>query len=108
MESCPGTGWWTEFQVNNTGTAAFDFMALLVTDTTTGTLRTLYSADFTNRNGCSAPTTLDTFPAGTTQTLSSAAFPYNPTGHRMSARLILCANPGPSGICITQTVEFTP
>jgi hypothetical protein len=108
IDSCPALGWWLEFEVENTGPAPFDFMALTVTDSVTGTIRPLYSDNFTNRNGCGTVVTLDSFDPGVTHILSSAPFMYDPTGHALNARIILCANPGPSGVCTAQTIDFTP
>jgi len=108
MENCIGTGWWVEIQMNNTGGASFDFLALTVTDPATGTVLPLYSGDFTNRNGCTTSDTLDTFPPGSTYIVSSAVIPYDPTGHQLSASITLCSNPGPNGVCVTQKINFTP
>ena len=97
-----------DFQVTNTGTIRFETISLTVTDPSTGTSRTLLSDDFTNRNGCGTATTLDTFDPGITHIVSSTAFTYDPSGHELNARILLCASPGPSGMCITQEVDFTP
>ena len=108
MESCPGTGWWVEFEVNNSGQAPFEVIALFVTDTVTGTIRTMAGAEFTDRNGCNELDTLDNLPPGATHIVSSSLFTYDPTGHPLHARITLCANPGPAGICLTENLEFTP
>ena len=97
-----------DFQVTNTGTAPFEFVALFVTDNTTGTFQPLFSSDFTNRNGCSTAITLSDFPPGTTHIISSAPFMYDPTGNALSARIVLCDDAETVSSCVSETINFTP
>lgn len=108
MESCSGTGWWVEVQLQNTGGVTFQSIAMIVRDTTTGTDLALYSEDFTNRNGCTESDARADLPPGNTRLVSSPVFASDPDGRALRATLTLCSQPGQSGTCTTQTIDFTP
>jgi hypothetical protein len=108
MESCVGTGWWVEFPLQNIGGITFQSIAMTVRDTTTATDFSLYSEDFTNRNGCTETDARADLPPGATRLVSSPILAYDPTGRAFRATISLCSNPGQSGTCITHTLDFTP
>ena len=108
VESCTGTGWWVDIVLNNTGSITFQSIAMTVRDTTVTTDLSLYSDDFTNRNGCAETDTRADLPSGVTRMVSSPVFNYDPSGHELHATITLCSDPGQSGRCVTQTVNFTP
>ena len=108
LESCTGTGWWVEFELDNAGGITFQSLSMTVRDTATNAILSLYSDDFTDRNGCNETNTRDTLPAGETRIVSSPIFTDNPSGHALRATITLCSNPGQNGMCVTQTINFTP
>jgi hypothetical protein len=108
IESCTGTGWWVDIELENTGGITFQSIVMTVTDTVTSTVLSLYSDDFTNRNGCNETATEDNLPAGDELLVSSPVFTSNPSGHELRATITLCSNLGQSGTCATQSINFTP
>lgn len=108
MENCTGTGWWVELQLQNTGGITFRSIAMTVRDTTTGTDLSLFSEDFTNRNGCTESDARAELSPGGTRLVSSPVFTEDPSGRALRATITLCSNPGQSGTCITQPTNFTP
>ncbi|HJR79010.1 MAG TPA: hypothetical protein VJ821_02985 [Anaerolineales bacterium] len=108
LESCTGRGWWVDLELENTGGITFQSMSLTVTDTVTNTLLPLDTGSFIDRDGCNETETRPDLPPGATRIVSSPAFPYNVTGHRFVARIILCSTTGLSGTCRTRVIEFTP
>ena len=107
-ESCTGTGWWVDLELQNSGGITFQSMSLIVTDTVTNTVLPLDAGNFVNRNGCNETDTRSNLPPATTRIVSSPVFNYDPAGNRLSARITLCSNPGLSGSCSTQIIDFTP
>jgi hypothetical protein len=108
LESCTGTGWWVELQLQNVGGVNFQSLAMTVRDIAAGTDLSLFSEDFTNRNGCTESDSRADLPPGNTRLVSSPVFAGNPSGRALRATLTLCSNPGQSGTCTTQTIDFTP
>lgn len=108
LEVCAGTGWWVDIELENLGGLSFNSIAMTVRDTVTNTVLSLYSDDFTERDGCNESNTLDDLPAGEERLVSSPGFAYNPTGNALRATITLCSNPGQSGMCVTETINFTP
>jgi hypothetical protein len=106
LESC--TGWWVDVQLRNNGGITFQSISMIVRDTTTDTVLSLYADSFTDRTGCSETNTWDTIPTGAARIVSSPAFTSDPTGHEIQATITLCSNSGQSGRCTTQTINFTP
>jgi hypothetical protein len=102
------TGWWVDLKLENTGGVAFTSLTLTVRDTVTNISQTLYSDSFTDNNGCSESFTKDSLNPGSNRILSSTPFTYDPTGHLLRATITLCSNPGQSGTCVTEVIEFTP
>jgi hypothetical protein len=108
LESCTGTGWWVDLQLQNSGGIPFNSIALTLTDTATGSVLPLYSDDFVDRNGCGEVNTWDNLPTGAARLVSSPTFSYDPSGHELRVTLTLCSNPAQSGTCVTQRLIFTP
>lgn len=108
LESCTGTGWWVDFELENHGGISFNSLALTVRDTVNNTVLSLYADDFTNRDGCNASATLGSLPAGEELLVSSPIFTTNPSGHELRATITLCSSPRQSGICTTEAIAFTP
>jgi hypothetical protein len=97
-----------DLKLENTGGVAFTSLTLTVRDTVTNISQTLYSDSFTDNNGCSESFTKDSLNPGSNRILSSTPFTYDPTGHLLRATITLCSNPGQSGTCVTEVIEFTP
>jgi hypothetical protein len=108
LESCAGTGWWVDIELENNGGFPFNSLAMTVRDTTNNTVLSLYSDDFTDRDGCNETDTRDNLPAGGELLVSSPVFSTNPSGHELRVTMTLCSNPGQSGICVTESINFTP
>lgn len=102
------TGWWVDIELDNTGGVSFRSISLTLRDTVTDTVLSMYADSFTDLSGCGTSNTKDTLPSGASRTVSSPAFTYDPTGHKLRATLTLCSNAGQSGTCITQVIHFTP
>jgi hypothetical protein len=106
MDSC--TGWWAEFEIENTGTITFRSIGITVRDTITDVVVASFADDFINKNGCNSATTRDTLDVGRSPVVSGPVFNYDPTGHKLHAKIILCSGTGQSGTCVTKNLNFTP
>jgi hypothetical protein len=102
------TGWWVDIELDNTGGVSFRSISLTLRDTVTDTVLSLYADSFTDLSGCGTSNTKDTLPSGSSRTVSSPAFSYDPTGHKLRATITLCSSAGQSGTCATQVIHFTP
>lgn len=105
-ETC--TGWWVDIELENTGGVTFRSISLTVRDTVTDTVVSMFADSFTNINGCAGSSTRDTLLPGDARIVSSPAFNYDPTGHRLRGTISLCSSPGLNGMCVTQVIHFTP
>jgi hypothetical protein len=108
LESCTGTGWWVDIELENPGGITFNSIALTVRDTVTNIVLSLYADDFTDRDGCNESDSRDNLPAGEELLVSSPIFPADPSGHELRVTITLCSNPGQSGMCVTESFDFTP
>ncbi len=41
-------------------------------------------------------------------TVSAPAFAYDPSGHKLRATITLCSRDEQNGMCITESIKFTP
>jgi hypothetical protein len=105
-DSC--AGWWVDIDLENTGGVTFKSLSLTLRDTVTDTVLSLYTDGFTDKDGCLDSITRDKLNPGATRTISSPAFAYNPTGHKLRATITLCTNLGQNGTCVTEVITFTP
>lgn len=105
-ETC--VGWWVDIDLYNSGGIGFRSIALTVRDLDTNVSLTQYADGFTDNDGCLDSTTRDNLNPGATRTVSSPAFNYDPTGHRLRATITLCSNLGQNGTCVTQVINFRP
>jgi hypothetical protein len=101
-------GWWVDLDLDNTGGVTFKSLTLSLRDTVTDVVLTSYADGFTDRDGCLDSTTRDNLNPGGTRIISSPAFDYDPTGHRLRATVTLCTNLGQNGTCVTRVTSFTP
>ena len=108
LESCAGTGWWVDVELENNGGFPFSSIAMTVRDTTNNTVLSLYADDFTDRDGCNETDTRDNLPAAGELLVSSPVFTADPTGHEIRVTVTLCSNPGQSGMCVTESINFRP
>jgi hypothetical protein len=108
IESCTDLGWWVEFELDNAGGITFQSLSMTVRDTVNDAILSLYSDDFTDRDGCNETNTRDTLPADEIRIVSSPIFTADPTGHALRATITLCSDPGQNGTCVTQAINFTP
>jgi hypothetical protein len=108
LESCTGTGWWVDIELENSGGITYRSIAMTVRNTDNDEVTTLYSDDFTDRFDCDTTETFDTLPAGGERLVSSPYFTNNPSGNDFRATVTLCSDPGQSGTCSTEVITFTP
>lgn len=106
LDTC--VGWWVDIDLENTGGVNFTSVALTVRDTDMDTVVSLYKEDFTDVSGCLDSETRDNLPPGDSQRISSPPFAYDPRDHRLRATITLCSNPGQSGTCVTEVINFRP
>jgi hypothetical protein len=108
MDSCAGTGWWADIQLENISQDTYQSISIAARDTVTGDSPTLDADDFLNFNGCGAPDVQDTLPPGATAIVSSAPFSYDFTGHELEVLITLCTETGRNGTCVSRDISFTP
>ena len=102
------SGWWVDLEVENTGGITFRSISITVKDTVLGTTLNSSTDGFTEKSGCSGTVTKDTLAPGDTRIVSSPAFDYDPAGNKLRATVTLCSNKGLNGMCVTDTITFTP
>lgn len=108
VDSCPSTSsWWINFEVRNTGDVDLESLSITLTDTTTATVLTLDSEQFTTRKGCNVLTPADTLSVASSHIVSGPILNYDPAGRGFIARVELCSEPAQAGLCATQTIGFT-
>ena len=107
LETC-SSSWWVELKLENTGGVTFRSVSITLRDTVTDTVLSLFTDDFTNKNGCTDSVTRDILRPGGTRIVSLPAFSYNPTGHQLRATIILCSKKGVSGTCVSEKITFKP
>ena len=105
-EAC--AGWWVDLKLTNTGGISFESISLSVRDTATDIVVSMYSDIFTDVNGCEDSSTIDVLTPGAKHIVSSPGMAYDPSGHKLRATITLCSKDGQNGMCITETVNFTP
>ncbi|HXF86346.1 MAG TPA: SH3 domain-containing protein [Anaerolineales bacterium] len=105
-ETC--VGWWVDIELKNTGGLTFKSISLTVRDTNTDVVLSMYADGFTDNSGCLDSTKKDNLNPGTTLTISTPAFNYDPSGHRLRATITLCSGLGQNGVCVTQAINFIP
>ncbi|MEW6093515.1 MAG: SH3 domain-containing protein [Chloroflexota bacterium] len=112
MISCLGD-YAFRFQLVNTGSVTWRSYLVVVTDSTTSTVKSFSWDDFMDRLGCGPAVNilLDLEPGETGVAGNwgaSGPFPYNPTGHNMTATFTLYEQDGLAGQSKTVTIAFNP
>ena len=108
METC--NNWWADFKLVNKGGELFRSVSITLTDTDTSpvTIVAQSANGFTNNDGCGSPVVRETLVSGAAVTISSPQFAYNPTGHKLIAKISVCTENDQQGTCIMQEINFTP
>jgi len=106
LETC--SGWWVDLKLANTGGVSFESISLTVRDTATDIVVSMYTDVFNNINGCTDSSAKDVLNPGATRIVSAPAFSYDPSGHKLRATITLCSRDGQNGMCITDSIKFTP
>ena len=101
-------GWWVDIELENTGGISFESISLTVRDTVTDIVVSMFSDNFTDIDGCLNSSTKDALNPGSSRTVSSPAFAYDPSGHQLRATITLCSGNESIGICTTELIKFTP
>jgi hypothetical protein len=107
LESCNGS-WWIDVKLQNTGGITFQSISLTVLDTDTKSVVSVIENKFININGCNGSDSRNSLISGDSAIVSSPAFTYDPTGHKLRATVILCSEDGVNGMCVTKVIEFKP
>jgi hypothetical protein len=106
LDSC--VGWWVEVKLKNTGPIAFKSMSISVKDRDTGTTLTDSENGFTDIDGCLASGTTASLDPGSSYSISSPGFVYNPDNHKMRVTVTLCSLINQGGQCVSNTIDFKP
>lgn len=106
VDTC--TVWWVNFRLTNSSPAAFQSFSLNMKDTTANVTAEMEANDFTRRDGCNAPVTVESLLPGAAVTISSPPLAANPTGHTLTASITACTEPGLKGACLTRELTFKP
>ncbi len=106
LESC--SGWWVDVDLENTGGINFKSVSMTVRDTVTNTVVSIYTDGFIDNSGCLNTENRSNLQPGTTRTISSSLFAYDPSGHKLRATITVCSETGNSGTCVSQVITFTP
>ena len=106
LDSC--VGWWVELKLENIGAIKFKSLSLTVKDTNTSTTLSMSTNGFTNNDGCLTSNTNDALPIDGARRISSPAFAYDPTGHKLRATITLCSDTEQGGTCTSEVIEFKP
>ena len=106
LEFC--VDWWLDVKLENTGGVNFRSISMSVLDTNTNTTLSLSDNNFKNLDGCNTSNSMKTLASGEKFIVSSPAFSYDPTGHKMRATVTLCSEEGINGHCVTKVIEFKP
>ncbi len=101
-------GWWVEIGIKNKSDVRFESIALTVKDIVTNISLATDANNFTNVDGCLTTNVNDHMNPGTTHIVSSPAFAYDPTGHKLIATVTVCSEEKLKGICVSEQITFTP
>ena len=107
LVSC-ATSWWPQIDLDNTGSVIFRSVAIIVKDTVTSTSVSNTTDEFVNNSDCTSSTSKSKLQPDKSLTISSPAFTYNPTGHKLRVTVTLCSDTGQNGTCVTDSFNFTP
>jgi hypothetical protein len=105
LETC--SGWWTDIALTNTGGISFESISMTVRDTDTDVVVSMYTDVFHDIDGCTDTSTRERLNPGDSHVVSGPIFTYNPTG-RQTPRHNHCVADGQNGMCITESIKFTP
>ena len=106
LETC--SGWWVDLKLTNTGGISFESVSLTVTDTVTDIAVSMDADIFDNTDGCTDSSAQDVLNPGANRIVSAPAFTYDPSGHKLRATITLCSRDGQNGMCVTESIKFTP
>ena len=100
-------GWHPEINLKNTSMVSFRSVDISLKDTVTSASVDNSSDGFDNP-GCGSSTGRKILLPYKSVTVSAPGFAYNPKGHKIRATITLCSNNGQNGLCVTDTITFTP
>ncbi|HEY5728879.1 MAG TPA: SH3 domain-containing protein [Anaerolineales bacterium] len=107
LESCNKT-WWADFRLVNSSGGLFRSISINLTDADTLTVTSLTENGFTNKDGCNAPSTVESLIAGGALTVSSAPLGYDPSGNNLNVKITVCTGADQQGTCLTRELTFRP
>jgi hypothetical protein len=100
--------WWPEIKIKNTGEVTFKSIGISVKDTVTSTSNYKSTNGFDDDPDCVNSTSRKTLVPFKAVTVSAPGFAYDPTGHKLRVTITLCSDTGQSGMCVSDTLTFTP
>jgi uncharacterized protein YgiM (DUF1202 family) len=100
--------WWPELNFTNTGQVAFKSLMIVVEDTYSAKKNTFVVDGFTDVDGCSGSTTVQTLEPGEVVTVSAPGFAFNIAGRKMNLKAVVCTDLGLKGACLTRNIWFNP
>jgi hypothetical protein len=108
IETC--NTYWIDFKLENESDATFKSISITLEDSTTNpkTVASAQTNGFINNDACSGPARKETLGPQETTIVSSPAFSYNPAGHNIKGKVILCTELNQTGTCITKENDFKP
>jgi hypothetical protein len=106
--NCSGE-FWSDIRLTNLSTAGtFKSINIVATDTDTSAVGSTTANVFSFRDGCAAPTAVESIPPGGAVKISTPEFSYNLNAHNMSVTIMLCAEVNLTGQCATKTIKYVP
>jgi len=100
--------WWARIAINNSGMVDVKSISISLKDTITNKTSNSSLDGFQDVSACALTQIIPTLAAGQSTTVVSPSLSDDPTGHKLSATITLCTQPGLGGGCSSSTIEFTP
>jgi hypothetical protein len=105
LDTC--SGWYVNFKVTNTGGSTFRSYYIKVTDNLTNTTINYQADNFNKTSGCADIKLYGQVEKGASAFVHAYSFTYDPTGHGLSAAVMICTEKGLAGTCVTKRIDVT-
>jgi hypothetical protein len=106
-----GGSWGFNYQIENNGGVTWESIRITMTDNTTATGTTHQRDSFRGYNNCNLlgdPNSLASGASAIVSAVDDGEIAYNPAGHDITAIIRICSGEGLGGVCVRQTIDFTP
>jgi len=101
-------GWYSRFNLTNTGAFTFKSSSVQVTDTVSNDTQVKTLNGFQGVDSCIATPITSELKSGEAFIVTAPVPSVTPGSHKYSASIILCTELDQSGQCVTVVVEYTP